>query len=909
MNVKLGALGIGVLFFTGVALTQAQTKKRDTLSTKEIDEVVVSGYQTKKRAGVTTAVSQVQAKDINNIPITTFDQILAGKAPGVDLNIGSGQPGSSASVVIRGAGSINGNTTPLYIVDGVPVIAGAFASINPNDIESVSILKDAAAKSIYGSQAGAGVILVTTKQGRKGDLRVEYIGSIGISLRPQAKFNMMSTAQITQMQKDLKLIDQATYDARNLIDTKWDDIFLRTGLTMSNDLSVSGGGGNTTFKFSLGHLDQKGIAINSGLQRITSNINLRSGNGKNFRVGLNALFGFSKIDNIGREAEIATLNPYGAAFLALPYQSLYNSDGSLATGSGKFGANAYELATTSQRRTQETKATAGLFSEYDFTEHLTARVFGGVDYTARYYRGFVDPLTFSGTTTDPGKSGSLNRDFSQSASLNTNAMLSYKNSFGDHNVSAYTLAEYTGKFSEGFNYAGYGLEPLLGNVPGAIQINKDVLPSIGGSQKRATILSYLANADYNYMEKYYISANIRRDGGSAFSKNYKWGTFGGVSLGWAIHKENFLEGSKVSNLKLRASWGVLGNAGNLFSINVYNQERYMGSGQYNDRQTLGPTGPFNPNYRWEKERQVNIGLDFGFWNNRLSGTLDFYNKTTFDLYLSKGLSRTNGYDQYVNYNAGEMRNRGIEAGLSYDIIRNEATRLNVNANFSYNQNKILALGDVNEYENGTSIVRVGLPLGSHYSVKWGGVDPQTGAPIYLDRNDQRMKEFNGTQSQATFGSSYAPYSGGFGMDFSHKGFYISGQFQWKAQYYRYNNMRFFNENAASVTNYNQYDVVSTYWKTPGQITDIQNPQYSLQFTSKFIENSSFLRLRNLRVGYNFNKEILEGTGLKEAGIFLNATNVFTWTKWTGLDPDDNNNLSSYEYPSPRIFTMGVSLTF
>ncbi|MDO4225586.1 MAG: TonB-dependent receptor plug domain-containing protein, partial [Bergeyella zoohelcum] len=354
MNVNFKLMSAGALFFLGGSMLFAQ-KKDTATKTKDIEEVVVVGYQTKSKKELTTSVVKVGAKEMNNVPITSFDQILAGKAAGVDLQIGSGQPGASASVVIRGAGSINGGTTPLYIVDGVPVSAGAFATINPNDIEDVSILKDASAKAIYGSQAGAGVVLVTTKIGRKGAMRIEYTGSTGVSMRPQAKFGMMTTSQITGMQRDLGLISEATYNSRNLINTDWDKVFLRTGFTISNDLSVSGGGGNTTYKISLGHLDQEGIALNSGLQRFTGNINLRSGNGKNFRVGFNGIFGLAKRDMIFSEAGIALANPFAAAYLAKPYESLYKADGSIATGAGLFGANAYELATMSSRRRQEGK--------------------------------------------------------------------------------------------------------------------------------------------------------------------------------------------------------------------------------------------------------------------------------------------------------------------------------------------------------------------------------------------------------------------------------------------------------------------------------------------------------------------------------------------------------------------------
>ena len=346
----------------------------------------------------------------------------------------------------------------------------------------------------------------------------------------------------------------------------------------------------------------------------------------------------------------------------------------------------------------------------------------------------------------------------------------------------------------------------------------------------------------------------------------------------------------------------------------------MASNLYNDEVTLVPSGPYNSEYRWEKEEQINIGLDFGFFRNRLTGSVDVYDRITKDLYINKSLSRTTGFEKLENYNGGKMRNRGIEVSLNYDIIKNHSTRLSFNTNFAYNKNKILDLGEVTEYELGTSIVKVGLPLGSHYLVEWGGVDPNDGTPIYLDRNGNRMPvsvdkdgektaEFKGAEAQAKYGSFYAPYMGGFGLDFNYKGFFVSGQFQWKAKYYRFNNMRFFNEDAQKITNYNQYATVLDYWKNPGQVTDIQSPKYGLEFTSKFIEDSSFLRLRNVKVGYNFSKDLLANSGLKEVSVFLNATNLFTWTKWTGLDPDDNNNVSSYEYPSPRTFSLGATLTF
>lgn len=639
-------------------------------------------------------------------------------------------------------------------------------------------------------------------------------------------------------------------------------------------------------------------------------MSLNTGNGKNFRVGITGNFGFSKSSGSNSEAAVALANPIAAAYLALPYQSLYNADGSLATGSGKYGANAYELAVKQQRITQEIKAVVGLHADYDISSDLTLSWKGNLDHTDQYYKGMINPNTFNGSSTNPGNSGSLSRSYYRYDGLNTNLILKYSKFFGDHSISGYAGMDYTGKFIDGFGFTGYGLNKLLGNAVSSIQVTKDLLPSLSGTSRSLHILSYIASADYAYKGKYLVSANVRRDGGSFFSSDYKWGTFGGVSAGWLISKENFLAGSNIiSDLKIRGSWGKLGNTGDLFARSAYNNQIYMGQGQYDGNATLSPNAPFNSTYRWENEAQYNGGVDFGLFNNRITGTFDYYDRETSDLYINRSLSYTTGFSTLGSFNGGKMRNKGIEAELSGDVIRSSNFKLNLWANYSYNKNKIEDLGQVSEYVSGTSIIRVGLPYGSHYEVKWGGVDPKDGSPIYLDRDGNRMTSYNSNQAQATYGSWLPPHQGGFGMNVNYKGFSLESVFQFKAGFYRYNNMRYFNENVRNIATYGQYDVVSTYWKTPGQVTDIQGYNYAMQFSSKLIEDSSFLRLRNIKVGYSFPKSILSNSGLSGVQIYVNAQNLITWTKWTGLDPDDSNNLSSYEYPSPRIFTVGVNLTF
>ena len=881
----------------------------------DLEEAVVTGYSKIKKDQIATAVSIIDGKELEGVPLTSFTQMLAGKAPGVDLNIGSGQPGTnSASVVIRGQGSINGGTTPLYIVDGVQVNADVFGNLNPNSFESVSILKDAAAKAQYGSQAGNGVIIVTTKRGKGEAMTINLNSSIGVTMKPQASFDMMDTSELLALQLRFNQyaggVNNANYIARSKVNTDWVNTFLKEGITSQHDLSVSGASKNSNYYIGLGRLDQEGIVKNTDFQRTTATVNLNSGNGKNFRVGLNSNFGFSKRNTMSSEAGVNLNNPIAAAYLGLPYEALYKADGTLNVGAGRTAQNAYERLMTAEYNTQQIKAVAGMFAEYDFIPELTFRVFGAIDHTGEFYKSYTNPNTYFGSTTAPGNSGSLSRQYYQYNGINTNAMLKFNKAWGLHKLEGYLATEYVGKFVDGFAMTAYGLNKELGNVVNASQVSATLLPGISGTERSLHIISYFANASYSYDDKYILSGNIRRDGASFFSPDYKWGTFGGASFAWNVFKENFLKDSDViSDLKLRASWGTLGNTGDLFSVSAYNNAALLSQGQYDGNPTLVPAGPLNSQYQWEREEQWNIGADFGFFKNRITGSIDFYDRLTRDLYITKTLSLTSGFTSLSNFNGGKMSNKGVEVSMSFDIIRNKDTRLTFDANYAYNKNEILDLGEVSEYESGTSIVREGLPYGSHYIVKWGGVDPQTGRPWYYDKQGNRMDTYDGSQSVAEFGSFRPVHMGGFGIEFNHKGFFVDADFQFKADYYRFNNMRYFNENASNMNTYNQYKVVGTAWQNAGDVTDIQSPFVGLQFSSKHIEDSSFLRLRNLRVGYTLGQKAVESMGMRGVTVYATGTNLLTWTKWTGLDPDDSNNLSSYEYPSPRIITLGVNLTF
>ncbi|WP_175402714.1 TonB-dependent receptor domain-containing protein [Mangrovivirga cuniculi] len=375
---------------------------------------------------------------------------------------------------------------------------------------------------------------------------------------------------------------------------------------------------------------------------------------------------------------------------------------------------------------------------------------------------------------------------------------------------------------------------------------------------------------------------------------------------WNISQESFLENSEVvSNLRLRASYGTTGNQdgiGNFQSYGLYSTNSYGGT------QGLAVSQLANPDLKWELSSQANVGFDFGFLKNRISGTLDLYNNITSDLFVSYQLSRTTGFTQILS-NEGEMRNRGIEFSINVDVLTIGNFNWNVGGNIAYNDNEILDLGQVNEFEQGTSIIRVGLPLGSHYIVEWAGVNPSNGEPLYRDLEGNVTNVFDASNSKAIFGTSTPPTTGGFTTEWSYKGLSLSAFFTFAQGYSRFNNQTFFQENP-NFAQFNLSSIMNTMWKEPGDITEVQSFRYQRQFSSKDIEDASYLRLRNVRLNYNLPSSLLNRTGfLKQASIFAQGQNLFTWTEFTGFDPEDDNNIAQYEYPASKVYTVGLNVKF
>jgi outer membrane receptor protein involved in Fe transport len=435
-----------------------------------------------------------------------------------------------------------------------------------------------------------------------------------------------------------------------------------------------------------------------------------------------------------------------------------------------------------------------------------------------------------------------------------------------------------------------------------------MIPSVAGSFTQNAIWSVFALADYSYDQRYNLRASIRRDGSSRFGPGNQYAWLWSLGTSWVATNEAFLSDVDfLSNLIVRLSYGITGNQGFSFSAGQdFQRVATFGSGSFAGQQTLVPTSPGNDNLKWETAAKLNLGVDFGFLNNRLSGTVDLYSDETSDLFITQSLSRTAGFAA-LSINAGKVRNSGIEISLEGDVISQRDLALTLNANYSYNKNEITDLGQVDEFEAGTSIIRKGLPIGSHYVVEWAGVDPSNGQPLYRDLEGNVTNVFSNNNQKAEFGSWLPPRTGGFGLDFRFKNLSAAAQFNFAEGNVLFNNQRFFQENHG-FANFNLYRSMLDIWQQPGDITDIQSAQYARQFSSKDLEDASYLRFRNLMISYNvpgrvFNNEI---RGIR---LFVQGQNLYTWTKFTGFDPEDFNNISQYAYPLPRIFTGGIDINF
>ncbi len=910
-----------VFSYVGLKTTEIMVTGDNTVNlimeddVSSLEEVIVTAYGTAKRAEVTGSVAVVEAETFEQVPIGSFDLMLRGQAPGLFVSSGSGQPGTSGKIRIRGTGSINGGATPLFVLDGTPITGSDFATLNPNDFESVSILKDAASTSIYGSRGANGVIVITTKKGRAGVSTVKYSTQYGISQIGETRFDMMDARE--KMIFD-NILDPGTWtdlDIANAETTDWTDFLFRTGVTQTHDFSVSGGTEKTRFYTSLSYFDQDGIGIRSKLQRFSVRLNLDHDVSEKFKVGVNSSIAYSKSSFISSEGGININNPFAAIYLAQPYDTPFNEDDSFNTGISEqgntlIGGNALENLAINGNSQNDLKIVASAYGELEFAKNLTAKVYAGIDYIDRELESFASPNTFFGTNAGfQGDEGGYSLGSDYIANITLRHSLNYSNIFNDvHSVNASVFMEYFKRHRKTGSFQGFGIDPkLIGYAAGITDGTEDngFIPQVGGFVSQRGLLSFFADATYSYDSRYNLNLSYRRDASSRFAETNRWGSFYSIGVGWNITNESFFNVDWVNNLKFRASYGTVGNE---TGIGDFQSEDVYSLGSYNGQNGLIATSVGNNQLQWEESAKFNVGLDFGLFNNRLFGSVDYYVDNVSNLFISQQLSATSGFGS-IDSNVGEMQNKGVDLALNGTVLQTKDFSWNLNFNVNYNKNEITNLGQESEYELGTSIIREGLPFGSHFEVGWAGVNPANGEPLYLDINGNVTNVYSEENRLAIWGSSEPIWTGGFGTNINYKGFSLSAAFSFVADYFLTNNQNFFLENP-NFNNFNQLSEMLTIWQQPGDVTDIQSAAFNREFSSKDIEDASYVRLTNLVFAYNFSEEALDRinfiTGLR---LYVQGTNLYTWTNYSGFDPEDANNISQFEYPLPTTVTFGMDINF
>ena len=896
-----------------VVVPQAETFVHNVVMQSEamtLDDVVVIAYGVRKKGTVAGSVSTVKSEKLENTPTAAFDQALQGQVAGLTVLSNSGEPSASATLTIRGTNSINSGTAPLYILDGVAISASDFNTINPADIESMSVLKDASSTSIYGARAANGVIVITTKRGRNMEQpNINYRMQMGWSAMAAGKWDLMNTAERIQYEKEIGMTAGQNYDYLSKIDVNWMDVvFNDNAMLQSHEVAVSGATDKTNYYLSGGYYDQQGIAPGSMFERYSIRFNFEQDMAKWLRMGTNTMFNFQNIEQAD-EGSYALFTPISASRFMLPYWNPYNADGSIASiNKGEWkgqGQNPMEWLENNPLSYKKYKVISTVFAEFNLYRNLVFKSQFSVDFS--HVTGFSQ--SFPSYLPNQGE-GSASRNTSDGLNLQVTNTLTYRFDIDNtHDFNFLLGHEGQNYHSETFGVVTKGqTNDLLTDVQQGTR-------AIGWNSTAAadySRMSFFGRAEYNYTDRYYADFSVRTDGSSRFGKDNRWGAFWSLGAMWNLRNEAFMSHTRnwLTFAQISLSTGTSGNS----EIPNYEHLALVGGGlDYIGNSGMAPMQPGNENLTWESTWTSNLGLHFGFWN-RLNVDLELYNKNTSDMLMQVPLSyaQSNGYG-YKWDNVGGMVNRGAELNLSGTVVQINDFTWSLNANVSYNFNKITELyNGVQEYERGETSTKlvVGHPLGEFYINRYAGVNPANGDALWYDKDGNITNELR-DEDKVLLGKTYiAPWQGGFGTALSWKGLSLTAQFSWVADRWMLNNDRYFDESNGRFATYNQSRRLLDRWKNPGDITDIPRHGEYTEFDSRLLEDASFLRLKNVNLGYSFPTELLKKSRIiRGLRVYAQAQNLLTFTNFSGLDPEGTSNLYAAQYPMSRQFTFGLDLMF
>ena len=947
---------------------------------KALDEVVVVAYGTQSARTVTASVSTVRADALKDVPSVSFDQMLQGRASGVSITTPSAGVGQAPIVRVRGVNSITSGTSPLYVVDGVPIESGnlsylananALADINPADIVSMDVLKDAAAAALYGSRAANGVILITTKQGQSGKVKVSYDGFVGFS--NATDFYEMMNAQEYVDFKNLAVKNRYGTDELSLttgyvspygnkafnmmkdangkyVDTDWKDAAFQNGLSQSHSVAVSGGSDKVRYYLSGNYTTQEGIVKGDKYDRlgVKANINVQATDWLKVGMNTNVTTGTtSYVDAARRGSNFAVGGFPRLALINAPNLPMYNEDGTpyyLAQGLGYGGNTVFStfsnpaaiLSLGNGLSSDVTRFIGVFYAEATPLKGLSLKTQYGVDYARIEEQRFWSPLHGDGVNSK-GLANAYNTKNNRWTWTNT---ATYNFSLGQNNFNLLAGTE----ASERNNSRWTAQRKDLQDDKFVVFQGPFGSATAGGSLSNNTMVSYFGRINYDYASKYIVSLNYRRDGYSALSEKTRWGNFGGVSAAWRVSEEGFFKPLRnvVDDLKIKGSYGVVGNT----DIYDYASKSFYSSYNYGINGTYGLAQIADPNLKWESSEKYSIGFNARLLD-RISVDFDYYYTKSSDLILDVPQSPSKGIPgNIITTNAGKMKNSGIELTVSADVIRNSQFTWETSFNITTNKNKVISLADgvenILKGDNGgleiTNITVPGKSIGRLYLYPTAGVDPKSGRRVFITpEGDRTLLMFekggwfyeDGTEYAGEFepvdcGNTLPTWYGGWTNNFKYKGFDLSLFFQFSG------GNKIYNGTKASVSDMrywnNSKDVYKKYWTPERTHAEYPMPIYGDNYSngsalpiSDLVERGDYLRLKNVSLGYTFNtKNWSKAVGISALRLYVQAQNLFVITGYSGMDPETLTNVESATLsggtdkntlPQARTYTIGVNLTF
>ena len=874
-----------------------------------VEEVVVVAYGVRKKGTIAGSVSTVKAEKMEDVPAPSFDQALQGQAPGLMVLSDSGEPSKAATFRIRGTNSINSGKDPLFILDGVAISSSDFNTISPNDIESISVLKDASSTSIYGARASNGVVVITSKRGRMGEAaKVTFRTQLGFSQLASKDWDQMNTDERIQFEKEVGLDKGQDYEKLSKTNINWlDKVYNDTAPLQNYELSVNGGTEKLNYYVSGSYYDQDGIAVGSTFERVGFRANVEAKANKWLKIGTNSMFAYQEVEQ-SDDGEYALWAPISASFFMLSYWNPYKEDGSLALqddGSWK-GTTENPLAWMANNplSNKKYKLLSTFYAEVTPVKNLTIRSQLSADYghTTSFYQSF------------PSYKPNNNYGGAQRSSFDMlNLMITNTANYRFMLNDVHSFNFMVGQEGENYHYEGFQLttrgqtNDILTNLASGSTASS----SWSDPVTEYSFLSFFARGEYNYDDRYYADFSIRGDGSSRFGTDNHWGAFWSVGFMWNLRKEKFMQKYDwLTNAQIAVNTGTSGNS----SINNYEHLALVSGGyKYDNESGIAISQLGNEELSWESTWATNVALHLGFID-RINLDVEFYNKKTTNMLMAVPISYTStGFGTRWD-NVGAMRNRGVEINVGADVLRIKDFKWNVNANVSYNKNEITELyNGVTEYVASDTgrMVAVGHPLGEFYLNRYAGVNPINGDALWYTKDGEITTEYNESDKVMLGKTHEAPWQGGFGTTLSWKGFSLSAQFTWVADRWMLNNDRVFQESNGLFSAYNQSKrMLYDRWKKPGDVTDIPRYGVTPQLDSRFLEDASFLRLKNLMLSYTFPQKWLKRTSfLNSARIYAQGQNLLTFTNFTGMDPESTSNVYKAQYPMSRQFTFGLEVSF